>query len=127
MSSLGFGMLESSIAGDFYDPEHIKTFVEQYKLPMQYKGFKRAILSTIRAGLLKGGVEVYQRLGQRDGVPVLLVWGEEDRTVPFKYSRTFLSLVPRAAFLPVSESGHIPHYEHSELVNPVLLEFLKND
>lgn len=124
--SIGFGLLESSIAGDFYDPEHIKAFVEQYKVPMQYRGFKRAILSTIRAGLLESGVVVYRRLGETSEVPVLLVWGEEDRTVPFKFSRTFLSLVPRARFLPVAESGHIPHYEHAELVNPVLLEFLNH-
>jgi pimeloyl-ACP methyl ester carboxylesterase len=125
--SIGFGLLESSIAGDFYDPEHIKTFVEQYKVPMQYKGFKRAILSTIRAGLLKDGVAVYKRLGQESETPVLLVWGEEDQTVPYKFSRTFLSLVPRATFLPVAESGHIPHYEHADQVNPTLLEFLSHE
>lgn len=124
-----FGMmdgkrLESAMSDDFYDPAHVKAFVDLYRPPMQYKGFRRSIISTIRAGVVENGLEIYRRLGRMEKPPVLLIWGEEDITVPFKFSKTFISLVPRTQFHPIQNSGHIPHYEHAAQVNPILLEFL---
>jgi pimeloyl-ACP methyl ester carboxylesterase len=65
----------------------------------------------------------YARLGalQKE---VLLIWGEEDATIPFESSRDLLQLLPHAHFLPVPGSGHLPHFERPDVVHPRLLEFL---
>ena len=116
--------LENSLAEDLYDPEHVKKFVNLYRPPMQYKGFRRSLISTFRSGLVENGLDIYRQLGKMENPPVLLLWGEKDVTVPFKYSKNLISLVPRAQFHPIPDSGHIPHYEQASTVNPIILEFL---
>jgi pimeloyl-ACP methyl ester carboxylesterase len=123
----GDQVLENAMASDFYNPEHVRTFIGQYKPQMAYKGFKRAILSTIRTGILEDGLDIYRQLGKMDSPPVLLIWGEQDTTVPFKFSKVLVSLVPRIQFHPIPNSGHMPYYEQPEVVEPILLEFLKSE
>lgn len=124
-SLLGDGLLLKSMAGDFYDPEDVDYFIEHYRPPMRYRGFKRALLSTLRAGVLADQRDLYRRLGQTQ-TPVQLIWGRHDATVPFAHSQHLLELVPRAQFHPINDAGHIPHYERPEVVNPRLREFLQS-
>ncbi len=124
LNLLGNSNLEKSMASDFYDQAHIAAFVEQYRPQMQYKGFKRAMLSTIRSKILEDGEALYQQIGEL-GVPTLLIWGEEDQTVPFKFSRNVVRAIRQVEFHPIAESKHIPHYEKPEVVNPLLIDFIK--
>jgi len=123
----GDQVLENAMSSDFHNPEHVAAFISQYRPQMRYKGFKRAILSTIRMGVAEKGLDVYRQLGKMDAPPVLLIWGEQDTTVPFKFSKVLVSLVPRTQFHPIPNSGHIPYYEQPGVVEPILLEYLKND
>ncbi len=116
--------LLKNIASDFFDPEHIRMFQDKYRVQMSYRGFKRAILSSMRNGVLGGFYEAYQRVG-RQKMPVLIFWGRKDATVPFDHSREILKAIPRAGFHVIEDCGHIPHYERPELVDPILIEFLK--
>lgn len=115
--------LELSIASDFFDPKLVSFFIEKYRPPMRYKGFRRGILSTLRARVLENGLPRYERIGGL-GLPVMLVWGKEDTTVPFKHSAEMMRVIPKAEFHPIEKSGHIPHYEQAEVVNPLLVKFL---
>ncbi len=112
------------IATDLFDPTLVEHFQAQYSIQMKYKGFRRAILSTIRNGMLDSFVNTYRRVGQRDK-PVLLFWGRKDRTVPFEYSDTLRAVLPNVEFHIIENCGHIPHYERPDEVNPILLEFLR--
>ena len=112
-------------ASDFFNPEHVKMFENQYRIQMQYHGFRRALLSTLRNKIVDGIPEVYQRLGKLY-MPVLLIWGQDDRTLPFEQSRGILSAVPRAEFRRIENCGHVPHYEKSEEVNPIIQQFLNS-
>jgi pimeloyl-ACP methyl ester carboxylesterase len=112
-----------SIAADLFDPEAVEHFQTQYKIQMQYKGFKRAILSTMRNGMLDSFYETYARVGALQK-STLLFWGTNDTTVPFEYSKAILKAIPHAEFHAIENCGHIPHYEKPEIVNPILLEFL---
>jgi pimeloyl-ACP methyl ester carboxylesterase len=120
---LGSASMLKSIASDFFDPESVKHFQTQFKVQMQYKGFKRAILSTMRNEMLDSFYETYARVGKLKKF-TLLFWGKNDTTVPFEYSRTILKAIPHAEFHAIEHCGHIPHYEKPEIVNPILLEFL---
>jgi hypothetical protein len=61
---VGSESLLKSAAKDFFDPELVGMFLDKYKVQMQYKGFKRAILSTIRNNMLGSFIESYQQRWQ---------------------------------------------------------------
>ncbi|MBN1451995.1 MAG: alpha/beta hydrolase [Anaerolineales bacterium] len=120
----GRGRLLKDVESDFYDPAHVKAFVEKYMVPMKYKGFMRAILSTMRNGMLGDFSSTYRKVGEL-GAPTLLLWGRDDKTVPFEHSNDLRAAIPQAELRVFEHCGHIPHYERPDEVNPILLEFLK--
>ena len=129
LGELGFSLVGSeglvqNIASDFFDAALVAHFQAQYKLQMQYKGFKRAILSTIRNDMLGSFMDVYRTLGKMDR-DILLFWGRNDTTVPFEHSNELRAVLPRVEFHVIENCGHIPHYEKPAEVNPILLEFLR--
>lgn len=119
----GTEKMVKGIASDFYDPALVEMFQNQYRVQMQYHGFKRAILSTLRNKTVNGFPEIYKRLGEWK-MPVLLFWGRNDQTLPLEQSKSILQWVPRAEFHIIEDCGHIPHYEKPEAVNPILIEFI---
>jgi pimeloyl-ACP methyl ester carboxylesterase len=124
LSLIGTGGLAKNIMSDFFDPTFVDYFQSRYVIQMQYKGFKRAILSTIRNRMLDSFMDDYQRVGKM-GKPVLLFWGRSDSTVPFGHSDELRKVMPDVEFHAFENCGHIPHYEKPEEVNPILLEFLR--
>ena len=58
-------------------------------------------------------------------IPTLLLWGKDDRTVPFEHNADIRAAIPQAEFHAIEHCGHIPHYEKPDEVNPILMEFLK--
>lgn len=124
VSLIGKKVFRRLAGKDFYDPKHIDAFIEKFQQQMQFKGFRRSLLSTLRSGILSSGAEIYKLVGETD-IPVLLIWGEQDFTTPFEDSAKLTELIPQAEFYPIADSGHIPHHEHSSQVNPIVLEFLK--
>jgi len=108
---------------DFIHPERYPDYFAGYSEQMKYRGFRRALLSTLRNYLARDDREEYVRVGQSHK-PVLLIWGKGDKDVPFEVSREVLQATPQAEFHPLEDAGHVPFYEHPEIVNPVLIEFL---
>lgn len=119
----GSGSMVKGIASDLFDPALVEEFQEKYKAQMEYKGFKRAILSTMRNGMLESLLETYRKLGALKK-PTLLFWGENDTTTPFADHVLIREALPHAEFHAIPNCGHIPHYEKPDVVNPILLEFL---
>jgi pimeloyl-ACP methyl ester carboxylesterase len=116
--------LAPSQRDDFLHPERYPGYFPRYREQMRYKGFRRAILSTMRHYLSRDMRGDFERLGA-SGKPVLLVWGRKDRDVPFETSEAVRRAVPQSLFLPVDDSAHVPFWEHAEIVNPALFEFLR--
>ncbi len=108
----------------FFNHELVEELGPQYIVQMQYKGFRRALLSTIRNHVLDACLDIYERIGKMDK-PVLLFWGRNDPTVPFKHSDILRGAMPNMEFHAIENCGHIPHYEKQDEVNPILLEFLR--
>ena len=122
-SLVGGKTLVKRIASNFFGPELVAQFQERYLVQMKYKGFRRAILSTFRNGMLGDFSSVYRKVGQQH-LPVLLIWGENDRTIPLSQSEIIRNLIPTIEFHCIRNSGHIPHFEQAEAVNQILTEFL---
>lgn len=123
-SQFGSAHLLEAMLSDFYQPTQAAKdyFIPRYSQQMQFQGFKRALLSTLRNGMLDENLSLFEKLGQFEN-PVQVIWGREDGTVPFRHHKTFQQLVPRTEFHAIPEAGHIPHFERSELVNPLLIDF----
>lgn len=120
----GTDSMIKGIASDLFTPELVQEFQEKYKIQMQYQGFKRAILSTMRNGMLDSFIETYKRVGKLN-LPTLLFWGKQDATVPFEHNDDIRAAMPHAEFHAFDNCGHIPHYERASEVNGILLEFLR--
>ena len=90
---------------------------------MQYQGFRRAILSTIRQLVETDTLGQYKILGQ-SGLPIQVFWGRDDATIPLAHAKPLLQLLPGARLSVIDDAGHIPHLERPEKFNPLLLQFL---
>jgi pimeloyl-ACP methyl ester carboxylesterase len=119
----GSEVMLKGIAGDFFGPDLVQEFQEKYRVQMKFKGFKRALLATMRNGMLGDFSSAYRKVGEL-GTPTMLFWGRDDKTVPFVYSDDARTAIPQVEFHAIEHCGHIPHYEKPEEVNPLLLEFL---
>jgi len=119
----GRDVLSEGMAADFHRTERMPS-----SLPARYRahmdvGFFRALHRSLRQGMLGDHRPVFRALGQQL-VPVLAVWGEEDRTVPPSQAETLKALVPHATVKRIPQAGHLPHIEQPDAVHPLLAGFL---
>lgn len=110
---------------DFLHPEQYPTWVEQYRVQMQFEGFRRAITSTIYAFAAEDHLSHYRQV-QESGLPVKLIWGVQDQTLSIDGAKTVQSVLD-VDFLAVDNAGHLPHVEQAGIVNPAIVEFLQSD
>ena len=110
---------------DFYQYGKVEEYLDMYTEQLRFKGFLRAIRSTVLNTPFTNLKEKYENLEKRK-VPVQLFWGEEDQTIPYETSQIVCETVPSIEFHAIKESGHIPHYTHPDEVNPLLAKFLKD-
>ena len=78
----GDRILPAGMADDLLHPEAFPEYVANYLPQMKIAGFKRALLSTLRSGMLYNQRPMYERLGQRAQLPILLLWGIADCVIP---------------------------------------------
>jgi pimeloyl-ACP methyl ester carboxylesterase len=57
-------------------------------------------------------------------VPVLLVWGDQDRVVPVAQARRDAAQLPDAQVLVLSGCSHLPHVEDPAAFGRALVAFL---
>ena len=117
-------MLPRSQSDDFYQPERFPDWEDRYRVQMQYTGFKRAILSTIRNMVGMDALREYRKL-ESGNYPIALFWGQEDQTVSSADIALLREAIPELEFHSVEQAGHLAHYERPEVVNPILIEFLR--
>jgi pimeloyl-ACP methyl ester carboxylesterase len=121
----GTGGMVKNIASDFFDKKLVEQFEERYIVQMQFKGFRRAILSSIRNNMLESFIGTYRKVGTFNK-PTMLLWGRHDTTVPLEHSEDLCTAIPNIKFHIIEDSSHIPHYEKPEETNALLLDFLRN-
>jgi pimeloyl-ACP methyl ester carboxylesterase len=56
-------------------------------------------------------------------VPTLVVWGENDRVIPFACHRTYIDKVPGIELMALPETGHALHIERAEEIAERLVAF----
>ena len=124
MDRFGGQILVKGLVKDLKEPSRFPDYQQRYRTQMQYAGFKRALLSTLRSGFLTHAADAYRRVGEQKR-PVLLIWGREDSVIPFAISDKVKAAIPHAEFHAIDDAGHVPHLERPDAVNPILIEFLR--
>ena len=80
--------------GDFLHPEHFPDWPARYRDQMQFKGFRRSRLLEVTSNASVDQSEQLERVGQHPR-PVLVIWGKEDKNVPFDESEFMMKALPR--------------------------------
>jgi 4,5:9,10-diseco-3-hydroxy-5,9,17-trioxoandrosta-1(10),2-diene-4-oate hydrolase len=121
---------EALIGGLFYHhtpvpEEWVRTFSGIYKDPSA----RRAFLQTLRnnATLFNG-----TKASISDIVPflhninarTLVVWGKQDRVIPFHISKIPLQYIPHSGLWAIDDCGHAPHLDYPREFNKRVKEFL---
>ena len=99
-------------------------FRQEYREQYRYRGYLRALLSTVRYGPLHDLDDVMARVGAQDRQG-LLFWGTRDNVLPYPLHERVLEQIPFLAFVPVRGAGHFIPYEAADEVNPVVINFLR--
>ena len=110
---------------DFVEPAKWPDWPARYRVQMQYRGFGRALLSTLRENSGRNLDSVYARVGVT-GTPTLLVWGMQDSTVTIDHADGVRKAIPQAQYHPIERAAHLPHMERTDVVNPLLIGFLRS-
>lgn len=122
----GSKRLVSKMHDDLLHPENFPKFQISYTEQMEYRGFLRAILSTMLKLDMESAQATYERIG-KSNIPVLLIWGELDETIPYRVHKQVCDAIPQIEFHSIEKAKHLPHYEQSDEVNEILLKFLQKN
>jgi len=109
---------------DFIEPAKWPDWPDRYRVQMQYRGFGHALLSTLTENAGRSLDSVYKRAGA-SGKPTLLIWGVADSTVSIKNADGVRKAIPQVQYHPIDRAAHLPHMERTDIVNPLLIRFLR--
>jgi pimeloyl-ACP methyl ester carboxylesterase len=108
----------------YYDAGQIgRAFVSAYAAPLRHRDGRVALVATAREMIppdLDSVVAQYPTIQ----VPVLVLWGREDRIVPLSVSACLRDAIPAARFVVLDYCGHLPQEEWPELTVFRLREFI---
>ena len=121
--TLGASSMANGQLDDFVHPERYPDWVSRYEVQMQYKGFRHSIMETRRGDVLQRPARSFTTL-MRSSIPILLIWGKSDRTVPLSQSDSVRAAFPRAEFHVLDGAGHLPNIEQAAVVDTLMLRFL---
>jgi pimeloyl-ACP methyl ester carboxylesterase len=117
------GMADGQFS-DFLEPNRWPDWADRYRVQMRYRGFGRALRSTLTESADVPLDSVYARVGET-ATPTLLLWGTEDQTVRIEHAAGVRKAIPQAEFHAIERSRHLPHMERTDVVNPLLIGFLR--
>lgn len=94
---------------------------------LAHAGQRRTFIRTARTVLNWRGQSVgaVQHLKQLAGLPVLLVWGSDDKTIPPHHHRSVADLLIDPNFFEIAGAGHYPHETAADRLIPAVYRFLE--
>ncbi|MGA7935508.1 MAG: alpha/beta fold hydrolase [Kovacikia sp.] len=107
---------------------HPHSITEELLEILSLPAFDRGSVKALRAMVLskKGtkGDYAARTLLPRLAIPLLLLWGKQDKMVPPKLAPLFVKYNPRLTLVEIDNAGHCLHDESPEEVNRLILEWL---
>lgn len=110
-----------------YSPEAEKDYyMESFAYSIKYKDFTKCTLSSLRNTILNTKETVRGFFAvESAGIPMLVIWGEDDRTMPYYQIERMKEICHSAKFVTFKNSGHIFVYDEGERTMSEVLPFLK--
>jgi pimeloyl-ACP methyl ester carboxylesterase len=95
--------------------------------PLEQPGSRRAFLQTLRSVIDVHGqrVSARDRLYLLGDTPMLIVWGERDRTIPIAHGLDAHRAIPRCRFETLPRAAHFPHLEDPDGLAAMLRDFVE--
>ncbi len=121
---LGRRALRKFLRGIIWDPQHVTpAMIERtYRLRKDH-GKPWPLWSSLRR-VEHWETDFAPRLSEVSA-PVLLIWGENDRFFPPAVGEGLHRSIPGSRLTMIPNAGHLPMWEQPDLVNRLILEFLK--
>jgi pimeloyl-ACP methyl ester carboxylesterase len=98
--------------------------VDVFSAPAYDRGAARALMAMINAGSDGDDYSARRVLGQIQ-VPMLLLWGKQDKAVPFSLAEKFLAYSDRLTLVELDRIGHCAHDECPEVSNQTIVDWIK--
>jgi pimeloyl-ACP methyl ester carboxylesterase len=122
MNAVGQRRWEERLQHYSRDARLVDAVVRQFRGQLEYKGFWRALASSIANLPISESSEVFRRIEQR-GTRTLVLWGASDAINPVHHGQEVRRLMPSASYIEIP-AGHLPHYERPDLANAAIIRFL---
>ena len=117
-------LIESVLKEMVHDPALLTpAVVERSNRNRQRPGVMRPLM-TARGTLPLWETGYAKRIGQIRH-PTLIVWGEKDRVFPIAVGEDLHRTITPSSLVRIPNAGHIPQWEQPDLVNPAMIDFLR--
>jgi pimeloyl-ACP methyl ester carboxylesterase len=118
-------MLRLNLAVAYADPKRLTSAtVTRYRDMMRAPGDRNAMLDRMRQVMLEPPAPLLRRIT----APTLILWGEQDRMIPFSNAADYLRAIPGAKLVALPGLGHVPFEEApDESLQPVLAFLAEGD
>ncbi|MGF1748263.1 MULTISPECIES: alpha/beta fold hydrolase [Vibrio] len=125
---LGYTFFIPSLAknqlNDLVQPELQPDWVSRFERQMQFKGFRRAIISSSRYVINQDPTLNYKEVGTL-GIEKLLLWGTKDIVISIEDAPRVQQLLGANTNLVILEgAGHVLQYENCTEINEAMIEHL---
>ncbi len=109
----------------YYDKEKItEEQIDTYAYFGSLPGAAPAVIQTAKQ-ILPPNIDELTARYKIISVPVLLIWGEDDRVVPLDVGRSFKRDLPNSELIILPRCGHIPQEEEPGETNRLVTSFLQ--
>lgn len=107
--------------------DEIDEFMRKFAYALQYKGFVRCTLSSLRHTILatEKATQAYAATAAQ-GIPLLCIWGEQDRTMPIYQAERLQEVCPQVQLVRFPGSGHIFVFDEGKRTADAVLPFLRS-
>jgi pimeloyl-ACP methyl ester carboxylesterase len=94
-----------------------------YRPTLDWKGFKRAVLSSVNHMPIHDATALYRDLSAHQ-IPVQIIFGRDDAVTPFPGEAKVRQAFPNGRLTVLEDVGHLPHYEQPERITAEIISFL---
>ncbi len=115
-------LMRSNLAAAYADPSRLSDSVtDRYYDLLLAPGNRAAMIRRMQQSVLKEPVPLLRSIQ----TPTLLLWGKQDRLIPFANSAAYLRALPNARLVEFPDLGHVPHEEAPDESLRRLVQFLE--
>jgi pimeloyl-ACP methyl ester carboxylesterase len=109
------------LSESYHDTEKLTDeIIAGYRVPLTIENWEFAFWEYSRADRSN---DVAKRLNEF-AMPVMIITGDDDRVVETALTRELASKMPQAAFVVITDSGHLLHEEDPEEFIAAILPFI---